>query len=368
MPGARGGRYPARMHRMLAWLLAGSLLLWACSDDDADPNAPVTPMDGDEARTPSDAGTTPGPTPNGNPNGPMTPSGPVPGPPGPVAGGPGPVITGPADAGAPDADAGATLDAGPAHDAGPTTPAPVDPLTGDRDAFFGDSRCATLGALFCDGFEGPSIDGAWQKQGPGTVEIDASQQARGKSSLHVHTEGNGFAYLRLSSIFPLADNRYYGRMFVRFDALPSAPTWAHWTIAEAAGGGNNSLIRVGGQLDRQHNRFGVGSDRGPTGDWTFLDDDPTGMGATVPEDEWLCVEWLHDGSSDTTRFYWDAVEHASLATTASDHGGADVPYNLPDFSSVWIGFWLYQGGPTPDHYDLWIDEVAFDDERIGCAR
>src|SRR5207245_4737401 len=48
----------------------------------------------------------------------------------------------------------------------------------------------------------------------------------------------------------------------------------HWTVAEAAGTGNGSLIRVGGQYDGKSNRFGVGSDGGPTGDWTNLDQDP----------------------------------------------------------------------------------------------
>ena len=247
-------------------------------------------------------------------------------------------------------------------------PLSSDPLSSDRDAFWGESRCAALAALFCDDFEAATIADVWEKQGPGTVEIDTSRRARGDSSLHVHTEGNGFAYLRLRSIFPTAENRYYGRMFVRFDALPSKPAWAHWTIAEAAGSGDGSLIRVGGQLDSEHNRFGIGSDRGPTGDWTWLDDDPEGMGQTVPEDEWLCIEWLHDGADDHTRFFWDAVEHPSLATTATEHGGADTAYAMPNFESVWIGFWLYQGGSTPDHFDLWIDEVAFDNERIGCVR
>jgi hypothetical protein len=46
-----------------------------------------------------------------------------------------------------------------------------------------------------------------------------------------------------------------------------------------------------------------------------------------------------------------------------------VKYDVPTFSSVWVGFWNYDQGQTmtPDHFDVWIDEVAFDDERIGCV-
>jgi hypothetical protein len=265
------------------------------------------------------------------------------------------------------ADAGTVSD-GSTDDDAASDAGESDPLSTVREGFWGDSRCDALDALFCDGFEGTQIDAAWQKQGPGSATIDSSQQARGASSLHVHTEGNGFAYLRLRSIFPLAGNRYYARMFVRFDALPTAPDWAHWTFAEAAGSGDGSLIRVGGQWDRERNRFGVGSDGGPTGDWTNLDRDPGGSALTTPQDEWLCIEWLHDGDADVTRFFWDAVEHPSLATSASAHGGSDAAYVMPEFESVWVGWWLYQGNPTPSSYDIWIDEVAFDDERIGCVR
>lgn len=240
----------------------------------------------------------------------------------------------------------------------------ADPLSTDRGDFFGDSRCAASpDLLFCDDFEQADIDAAaWDKQGNGTVVIDSSQQARGASSAHVHADGNGFAFLRHSLSFPVQDNRYYGRMFVRFDELPTAPLWAHWTIAEASGTGDGSLIRVGGQWNGTLNRLGVGSDGGPTGDWTDLDGDEP------PPDTWICVEWLHDGQADVTRIWWDAVELPSLATTANDHGGNAVPYVMPEFESVWVGWWLYQGNPTPPAYDVWIDAVALDDERIGCVR
>jgi hypothetical protein len=91
-------------------------------------------------------------------------------------------------------------------------------------------------------------------------------------------------------------------------------------------------------------------------------------GATpAPEGEWACIEWRHDGSADETQFWWDAVEHPSLATTSSSHGGSNSAYVLPELESVWIGWWLYQANPTPSQYDVWMDEVAFDGERVGCV-
>jgi hypothetical protein len=132
------------------------------------------------------------------------------------------------------------------------------------------------------------------------------------------------------------------------------------------GDGNDSEIRVGGQFNPQvdKNLFGVGTDGGPTGDWTNLDGDDGAK--PVPVQTWVCLEWMHKGDTSETKFWWDGVEHPSLATTESMHGGSDDPYTLPDFKSIWFGWWLYQEDPVPDHYDVWIDEIAVDYARIGC--
>jgi hypothetical protein len=239
----------------------------------------------------------------------------------------------------------------------------------EPDDFFGESRCAQSGLLLCDGFEGAAIDTAlWevQKTGDNVVELSAAQAARGTKSLRIQAS-NGFGFVRNESIFPVPNNDYYGRMFVwvrRFSTV----AWAHWTLAEAEGTGNGHRIRVGGQYDtgRGENRWGVGSDGGPTGDWTTRDDDPNGSPDEPPENAWVCLEWLHQGSENITRFYVNGDEHPSLATTAQDHGGSQADYVLPQFTNVWVGWWQYQDDPEP--FELWIDEVAFDEQRIGCFK
>lgn len=234
--------------------------------------------------------------------------------------------------------------------------------------FFGESRCAQAGLLLCDGFEGESIDTTlWTvgKNGTNSVELSREHAARGGRSLHVRTQ-NGFAYVKNQSVFPVPQNHYFGRMFVRVQRY-STVDWAHWTVAEAAGIGDGSLIRVGGQYrtDLQKNRYGVGSDGGPTGDWTRHDNDPNGTPEEPKVGAWVCLEWEHKGSTNETRMFVDGVLHPSLSTTVTDHGGTSgTSYVLPDFTSIWFGFWQYQSDPAP--FDVWIDEVALDLERIGC--
>lgn len=237
--------------------------------------------------------------------------------------------------------------------------------------FFGASRCESGDFLLCDGFESAAIDaGKWtvEKAGDNVLEITTEQAARGAQSIHIRAEPNQkFAYLKNTSAFPVPNNDYYGRMFLRV-ARYSTVDWAHWTIAEAAGTGDGSLIRVGGQYktDQAANRWGVGSDGGPTGDWTTHDSDPDGAPLEPPTNTWTCLEWAHLGSTEETRFSVDGVEHPSLATTANEHGGAGVPYVMPEFTSVWFGWYQYQTDPVA--FDVWIDEVALDDEPIGCER
>lgn len=238
----------------------------------------------------------------------------------------------------------------------------------EPSTFFGSSRCARAGLLLCDGFEGDTIDSSlWkvEESGENLVELDAGQAARGTKSLRIHAS-NGFGFIRNESLFPLPDNDYYGRIFVRVARFSQA-AWAHWTLVEAAGTGNGSKIRIGGQYrtDEGKNRWGVGSDGGPTGDWTTPDDDPDGLPVEPPVNAWVCLEWLHQGSTNVTRFFVDGEEHPSLATTAQEHGGNRADYVLPQFQSLWVGWWQYQADPKP--FEVWIDEVAFDDERIGCV-
>jgi hypothetical protein len=241
--------------------------------------------------------------------------------------------------------------------------------SGGSSDFFGDSRCEGGDFLLCDGFEGEAIDSTlWTigKSSQNTVELVSDQAARGGKSVHILAT-NGYGYVKNTSVFPVANNDYFGRMFLRV-ARFSTVDWAHWTVGEGAGNGDGSLIRVGGQYktDASVNRWGIGSDGGPTGDWTTHDTDPDGSPAEPPTNTWVCLEWEHKGSTNETHFYVDDVLHPSLSTTAADHGGSNVDYVLPEMTSFWFGWYQYQSDPEP--FDVWIDELVIDDERIGCTK
>ena len=233
--------------------------------------------------------------------------------------------------------------------------------------FGGPSRCAKLDAQLCEDFETGTLDKTLWEVGGNEAIIETGKSMRGSHSAHFHTDNNGFSFIKEKKTFPAVNNTFWGRMFFYVDALPVTPDYAHFTIIESAGSGDSSFVREGGQ----YRKFGVGTDNGPSGDWTNIDADPTTASAKeIPEKAWMCVEWLYKGDTNETRFFWDGVEHLSLYTFPKvKHGGMNpnVEYNLPNFNSVWVGWWMYQNNPVPDHFDVWIDEIAIDKDRIGCS-
>jgi hypothetical protein len=268
------------------------------------------------------------------------------------------------DSGTSEGDGGATTtDA--ATDAGPGGR----DLSSNRAAFFGASRCKTSGLQFCEDFESGAIDPAtWTKVGTAPV-VDSLRHARGAKALHVTVNGNGPSYIRETKTFPATNNSYWGRMFVWFESLPVAPlTYAHWTFAAATGTVVAGEIRLSGQLQNGKNLFGVGTDNqtaSGTGDWTNSDKDPANAPVAVPTKQWLCIEWLHRGSTNETRFFWDAIEHPSLYTSATKHGGNANAYVLPQFDALWVGWNEYQ--TSTEKFEMWIDELAIDGARMGCV-
>jgi len=248
-------------------------------------------------------------------------------------------------------------------------------LSTDRALFLGASRCAQANVQLCEDFESGTLDTAtWTAIGGSKPVIDGLQKARGNMALHLTISGNGQSAIRETKTFPATNNTYYGRVFAYFASLPDTAgglSYAHWTMIAASGTGVTGEIRVSGQLQGGNNLWGVGTDStgsaNGTGDWTNPDKDPNGKPLAVPTGQWLCIEWLHKGDTNETRFWWDGVEHPSLYTNPSTpHGGnSSVQYMLPEFKQVWLGWQEYQA--TTEKFELWLDEIAIDKDRIGCV-
>jgi len=237
----------------------------------------------------------------------------------------------------------------PVHDAGD---GPAAPSSGDASyGLAGPSRCAGAGVALCESFENGLDATVWRttKGGDGTVTVDDLHAARGSKALHVHSGGGGMAYITERSSFPATSGDMYARMFLWLQ--DDITTDGHFSLAEGAGTGTPAAIRFGGQFKE----FGVGSDRGASGDWTDHDN------KKVPSQVWMCVEIEFKGDTSEFRVWKDEVELTALHAGPSKHRG----FTMPTFTSLWFGWWMYNAN---EPQDLWIDEIAIDSKPIGCAR
>lgn len=256
---------------------------------------------------------------------------------------------------------------GTAVDADPAAATPARP--------HGSCAHARGALLFCEDFEelprGATTGQGWSvnaQNGALDVEHDTTRgrDHRHGQVLHVHTEGNGHAFVEVGGI-SAPGNSFYGRMRVRIDALPTAPDWAHFTLVEATGTGDGSVVRpFGGQyvptVGDGTDLWGVGSDGGPTGDWTnWQQTSPAQAG------HWSCVEWRQDASDNRITVWIDGHPHPDLTVDTTHHGGNPVDFVLPRTDTVRMGWQLYQPSPTPSAYDLRLDDLALSTQRLGCA-
>ncbi|MGW0927340.1 hypothetical protein [Streptomyces sp. NPDC002644] len=230
----------------------------------------------------------------------------------------------------------------------------------------GDRTCAHRGLMFCEDFAtlrpGVAKGRGWTTDtanGTLTVERDATRHGK---HLRIRTEGNGKAFLRVDDV-KAPGNSFWGRVRLRVDAFPTAPDWAHWTMVEATGEGPGYVRPLGGQYvpGVGRNLWGVGSDGGPTGDWTAWRESAPALAGV-----WQCVEWRMDATDNEISVWIDGEAKPELTVSTRDHGGADADFVFPRFDTVKIGWQLYQGDPSPSAYDVRMDDIALDERRVGC--
>ncbi|MCX4764531.1 LamG domain-containing protein [Streptomyces sp. NBC_01275] len=196
----------------------------------------------------------------------------------------------------------------------------------------------------------------------GTLTVEPSTRGGAGRELHLRTEANGRAFLVFPDLTP-PGNSFWARLRLRVDAFPTAPDWAHWTIAEASGADSPTLVRpLGGQYapTDQGNFWGVGSDLGPTGDWTsWRTSSPATAGA------WQCVEFHLDATDNRVTVYLNGTEQSDLTVSTTRHGGTTDAFTFPHFDKLKLGWQLYQSDPNPSSYDVRMDDITLSTRRAG---
>jgi hypothetical protein len=222
----------------------------------------------------------------------------------------------------------------------------------------------------CENFESyadgdlpdPSI---WAQQAT-KATVGSTLAARGTKALHIPAFTKDKVQIRETKTFPALAKAFYARVYLYVDKQPTEipDRLYHWTLIEASDTPDDSghRVRLGGHIEKSV---------GPT-DWLrFNYETGTAAGETGLSDpasvielkKWYCIEVYFNMSTSEARIWLDDVERTKLHWQNNMPGTFSFPAAIESLSFGWVE---YQPPATP--WEVWLDEIAVDGQRIGCAK
>jgi hypothetical protein len=251
----------------------------------------------------------------------------------------------------------------PANSGGAAAPPPA---PGGRFGLGGASRCGSAALAVCESFEAAALGAVapagWSFAGYGnrSLRVVEDDSARGARALRIDVDANQGAVVgMLSRATPSGlGQRHFGRSFLKIQA-PAPTGFVHFDAFEARGNfnGQANLVRwasTGTNVGTSSSNWSWIYNVQSTDHGEFGSEGP--RSAHPREGDWMCLEWSLDAGAQEARFWFDAVEVDYLHI---DTERAEIPV----FDNLNVGFQKFQ---QTGAWSVWIDEVAFDDQRIGC--
>jgi len=225
-------------------------------------------------------------------------------------------------------------------DAGPDA-ATVGPEAG------GPSLCASANLLFCDGFENGLAQWAADDVG-GKSQPDGAHAFRGKQSLHATVD----AIAQTSTVNARQQHNqpWPSDVFVRvflYQPTPMPPsTYDFVELVEGVPPYPGVELRGQPPDDLAATAFAA-----PNMDWAST--------TALPLGQWVCLEMEMDANTATFRAWLNDAPVADMTQTFTTL--------VPTYGILKVGLAYYQAA-AQGKTELWIDEVAVDAVRIGCAK
>ena len=226
--------------------------------------------------------------------------------------------------------------------------------------------------IICEDFENTNIGDipqGWTKHGD-PVSVAADQAANGKHSLKMGPIVNGER--RIYHDASALPSGHWGRIRYKVQ-LPVPDAFVHSTIVALHGVGPTTGIQEVRVVDTvKEDKDGWNNDGNGSHIQYLYNVQPNGAefgkGSAYDwyyEDKWHCVEWHIDGPTQSYDLYLDGarLDQISIANGPGKYEGSEIP---DTFSEVRVGWTNYQNAPPG--FTAWIDDVALDDQRIGCQQ
>jgi hypothetical protein len=224
------------------------------------------------------------------------------------------------------------------------------------------SGCAGHSYAFCEDFESADdgkLPAGWTPVSgwnQGEAVVTSSEHHGGQRALAsaVAVNGQPRAGHSLTSLGATAGT-HWGRIFYKVKTPFPLPN---------GGVIHNTLVGLRGSSESRVVDTVVNSN----GDHQFLynlPDDSCCSGSAYDyrsyDGAWHCAEWYIDATTQSFRFFFEGTEVTSIGFDNRPGGAA----RIEQFSSIAVG-WINYQTPDPPYYEAWFDDLAIDDDRIGC--
>ncbi|MFL5303698.1 MAG: hypothetical protein ACJ8F1_00725 [Polyangia bacterium] len=227
--------------------------------------------------------------------------------------------------------------------------------------------CAGKTYKLCEDFESSTagaIPTGWTVFKGYNGKTNATDQAVATDAAHsgskalksiAASQGTGRVQKALSSLGATA-NKPWGRMFYKVQS-PSAVDNTHvlhTTFLSLMGGSTEDRVVDTVETQGAHTHqwlFNTPDDACCTSspyNWTF-------------DDAWHCAEWYVDLTTKSYRFFSDSKEVTEIAF--ANRSNAEMPASYTDLI---LGATYYQTDTLTGPFTMWIDDLAIDDNQIGC--
>jgi hypothetical protein len=205
----------------------------------------------------------------------------------------------------------------------------------------------------------------WAQQAT-QATVGSSLAAKGTKALHIPPFTKDKVQIRETKTFPALGKAFFARVYLYVDKQPTETPdrLYHWTLIEASETPEDSghRVRLGGHIEQKTGptdwlrfNYETGTAAGETGL-----SDPT---AVIELKRWHCIEVYFDMTASEARIWLDDVERTKLHWQNNMPGAFSFPAEIKSLSFGWVE---YQPPQTP--WEVWIDEIAVDAEKIGCGK
>lgn len=228
------------------------------------------------------------------------------------------------------------------------------------------SGCTSRDWLLCEDFEGTavgSVPSGWTRHGA-LAAVDDSDAHGGARALRLGPTES--AERRIYHDAKLLGSAHWGRIYFKVQT-PAPDAFVHSTLVSLIGDGpknGRSDYRpidtvkqakdtkdVGGRHNFIYNVQIIGKSEFGTEtqyDYTF-------------DAKWHCAEYHLDAADQSYTLYFDGKDVLHFTRGAGNFDESDIPNEFTELRVGWIN---YQSAPPG--FTAFIDDIAFDDARIGC--